>query len=34
MATEGIDKLKELSQDLIKNLGDKALDTVNDKLAG
>jgi uncharacterized membrane protein len=32
--TEGLDKLKDSGSDLIRNLGDKALDTVNDKLSG
>ena len=31
---EGLDKLKGVGQDLLRNLGDKALDTVNDKLGG
>src|SRR3954469_22890433 len=32
--TDGLDKLKGSGQELLKNLGDKALDTVNDKLSG
>ena len=32
--TEGMDKLKDVGQQLFRNLGDKALDTVNDKLSG
>jgi len=32
--TEGLDALKGSGQDLLRNLGDKALDTVNDKLSG
>jgi len=32
--TDGMDKLKESGQELLKNLGDRALDTVNDKLGG
>jgi uncharacterized membrane protein len=32
--TEGLDKLKDSGSDLLRNLGDKALDTVNDKLSG
>ena len=32
--TEGLDKLKDVGQELFHNLGDKALDTVNDKLSG
>jgi uncharacterized membrane protein len=33
-STAGLDQLKESGQDLLRNLGDKALDTVNDKLSG
>ena len=32
--TDGMDKLKGAGSDLLRNLGDKALDTVNDKLSG
>jgi len=32
--TESLDKLKDSGSDLLRNLGDKALDTVNDKLSG
>jgi uncharacterized membrane protein len=32
--TEGLDKLKDSGQDLLRNLGDKAFDSVNDKLSG
>jgi uncharacterized membrane protein len=32
--TEGMDKLREVSSDLLRNLGDKAMDTVNDKVGG
>ena len=32
--TDGLDKLKGSGQELLKNLGDKAMDTVNDKLGG
>jgi uncharacterized membrane protein len=32
--TQGMDKLKDLSQELMRNLGDKALDGVNGKLTG
>ena len=32
--TDGMDKLKDSGQELLRNLGDKALDTVNDKLSG
>src|SRR3954462_4662842 len=32
--TEGLDKLKDSGQELFRNLGDKALDSVNDKLSG
>jgi uncharacterized membrane protein len=31
---EGLDKLKGSGQDLLHNLGDKALDTINEKLGG
>src|SRR5918994_7110031 len=31
---EGLDKLKDSGQELLRNLGDKALDTMNDKLSG
>jgi uncharacterized membrane protein len=31
--TEGLDKLKDVGQELLHNLGDKAFDTVNDKLS-
>jgi len=32
--TEGLDKLKDSGSELLRNLGDKAMDTVNDKLSG
>src|SRR3954462_6038501 len=32
--TEGLDKLKDSGQELLKNLSSKAFDTVNDKLGG
>ena len=32
--TEGMDKLKDVSQELLHNLGNKAFDTANDKLSG
>ena len=32
--SEGLDKLKDLGSELFHNLGDRALDTVNDKLSG
>jgi len=32
--TDGLDQLKGAGSDLLRNLGDKALDTVNDKLSG
>jgi uncharacterized membrane protein len=32
--TEGLDKLKDSGSQLLRNLGDKAMDTVNDKLSG
>jgi uncharacterized membrane protein len=32
--TPGLDQLKDSGQDLLRNLGDKALDSVNDKLSG
>src|SRR3954451_3091999 len=31
---QGLDVLKSSGQELFRNLGDKALDTVNDKLSG
>jgi len=33
-STAGMDQLKGVGQDLFKNLGDKAMDTVNDKISG
>jgi uncharacterized membrane protein len=33
-SASGIDQLKGASQDLLRNLGDKALDTVNDRVSG
>src|SRR6476659_5670183 len=32
--TEGMDKLKDAGSELFRNLGDKALDSINDKLSG
>jgi uncharacterized membrane protein len=32
--TEGLDKLKDSGSDLLRNLSDRAMDTVNDKLTG
>jgi uncharacterized membrane protein len=33
-STEAMDRLKDVSQELLKNLGDRALDTVHDKVTG